>query len=821
MNRWIIVSILVVLMAQGAYAELSLSAGDRVWTTDILHVREAPGTSSSEIGSMMKGSAGVVIDGPVFKEEYNWWNIGYDSGTKGWSAENWLQKSPEGPQQPTDFAVWSENAIKWGENHIGSKDWWDEANEQGYCLRFVANAFLEEYVEGQSVWNSPVEVAAALYRFNQEPGGWSNAPRGAIILFDKENKNSYGHVGIYLGAGRIIHAYGTVQETTIEDAMVHSDVGNYLGWSYPPEAWRPKAAATSQSAKTSNEAQEAGNSIDQDTSCLATALMSEASVGTSEERVSVAWTIFNRVNSPNFPDTICGVANQRGQYAMNQKPTQELLDLAASLIAEPGDDPTGGATHFFSPMGMPKEGEATGGYDIGGGLHEVEGISGKVYFPSWALTMESVGDITGVRPGYYMFYRERIANEKVTLTLNFHNGSAEGPILSGVKVSGQDSSGNAFSQTTNANGFVVITGLPGSWQFAATKLGYDDNSWSQEITETGIKHAYLFAEKVPAKFVSESVGQSTDQDISSSSETSGDGELGDLINALKDKDANVRLKAAEALGKLADSRAIDPLIEALKNDADWEIRDMAAWALGQINDPRSTDPLSYASVKDADWHVREEAYDALQKNTVGGNKVDARSVDPIIGALNDEDNDVRLRAAEALGQLKNATAVDSLIESLKNDADWEIRDMAAWALGQIDDPRSTDPLSYASVKDADWHVREEAYNALQKNTVGGNKVDARSVDPIIGALNGEDAEVRLRAAEALGLLKNAAAVDSLIEALKNDADWEIRDMAAWALGQIDDPRIIDPLSYASVKDADYHVREEAKNSLEKLGVQSD
>jgi HEAT repeat protein len=46
-------------------------------------------------------------------------------------------------------------------------------------------------------------------------------------------------------------------------------------------------------------------------------------------------------------------------------------------------------------------------------------------------------------------------------------------------------------------------------------------------------------------------------------------------------------------------------------------------------------------------------------------------------------------------------------------------------------------------------------------------------------------------------------------------------MAAWALGQIDDPRSIDPLSYASVKDADYDVREEAKNSLEKLGVQAD
>jgi HEAT repeat protein len=125
------------------------------------------------------------------------------------------------------------------------------------------------------------------------------------------------------------------------------------------------------------------------------------------------------------------------------------------------------------------------------------------------------------------------------------------------------------------------------------------------------------------------------------------------------------------------------------------------------------------------------------------------------------------------------------------------------------------------VKDAEYYVREEAYDALQKNTIGGNKIDARSVDPIIGALNDEDNEVRLRAAEALGQLKNAASVDSLIESLKNDADWKIREMAAWALGQINDPRSIDPLSYASVKDAEYYVREEAKNSLETLGVQAD
>jgi len=144
----------------------------------------------------------------------------------------------------------------------------------------------------------------------------------------------------------------------------------------------------------------------QDTKCLATALMSEASVGTYEERVAVAWTIFNRVSSPKFPNSICDVINQRYQYATNQEPTQELLDLSESLIANPGNDPTVGAIYFFSPRSMPKEGDDTSGYDVGGGLHDVAGIDKKVYFPSFILTQEYVGDLQDVRPAYYMFYRD-------------------------------------------------------------------------------------------------------------------------------------------------------------------------------------------------------------------------------------------------------------------------------------------------------------------------------------------------------------------------------------------------------------------------------
>lgn len=81
----------------------------------------------------------------------------------------------------------------------------------------------------------------------------------------------------------------------------------------------------------------------------------------------------------------------------------------------------------------------------------------------------------------------------VTLTLYVHDGSADGPVLSGAEVTGQDAAGTSFSQTTDANGMVAIAGSPGNWQFSVTKAGYAANSWSQEITGTCTKHAYLFA----------------------------------------------------------------------------------------------------------------------------------------------------------------------------------------------------------------------------------------------------------------------------------------------------------------------------------------
>lgn len=83
----------------------------------------------------------------------------------------------------------------------------------------------------------------------------------------------------------------------------------------------------------------------------------------------------------------------------------------------------------------------------------------------------------------------------VALTLYVHDGSISGPVIPHAQVTGKDASGNSFQQTTDSNGYVTITGEPGTWSFSASVNGYETNNWDQEITETDRKDAYLQKEQ--------------------------------------------------------------------------------------------------------------------------------------------------------------------------------------------------------------------------------------------------------------------------------------------------------------------------------------
>lgn len=111
--------------------------------------------------------------------------------------------------------------------------------------------------------------------------------------------------------------------------------------------------------------------------------------------------------------------------------------------------------------------------------------------------------------------------------------------------------------------------------------------------------------------------------------------VGPLSNALLSHPrSTVRCNVATVLGNIKDVESVDALVRALRTDADYEVRMCSAEALGKMSERWSNDLL--------------------------GNAVDA-----LIGALKDEDLNVRRKAANALGEMKAMKAVPALIEALQ------------------------------------------------------------------------------------------------------------------------------------------------------------
>jgi HEAT repeat protein len=84
------------------------------------------------------------------------------------------------------------------------------------------------------------------------------------------------------------------------------------------------------------------------------------------------------------------------------------------------------------------------------------------------------------------------------------------------------------------------------------------------------------------------------------------------VDALGNEDQGVRLEAVVHLGELRYAQAVEPLVVVLACDEDADVRLEAAWALGQLGD--------------------------------------AGAVEPLVGALRDENEDVRVVAARVLGE---------------------------------------------------------------------------------------------------------------------------------------------------------------------------
>lgn len=210
------------------------------------------------------------------------------------------------------------------------------------------------------------------------------------------------------------------------------------------------------------------------------------------------------------------------------------------------------------------------------------------------------------------------------------------------------------------------------------------------------------------------------------------GDVEELVKVLGTaKDEYARLDAVKALGKIGDARAIEPLIAAL-GDAysmsspttrDW-LRKGARKALVEIGTP-AVDPL-IATLKvsleegiatlrsrnaDMDEYTASEAWGSMR--AAAGDTlhlIGEPAVGPLIAALKDKDELVRLPAVAVLMSSGDDRAVHPLIDALKDKED-EVRRVAAMGLGKLGNTKAVKPLT-AALKDKKKSVRDAAAEAL-------------------------------------------------------------------------------------------------------------
>jgi HEAT repeat protein len=198
-----------------------------------------------------------------------------------------------------------------------------------------------------------------------------------------------------------------------------------------------------------------------------------------------------------------------------------------------------------------------------------------------------------------------------------------------------------------------------------------------------------------------------------------------LIDALEDRDADVRASAARSLGRLGYEAAAAPLLLVLVRGhvpraiAFRAVLDLGAPALPELRQlARAADPDVRAGAVELIGWLGEAADVGLLVEAIGdssaevrarsaaalGRLADTEGASALTRALDDEMYFVRLHAARALGQVGERGAVERLLRQAREDR-FEAARAAADAVAVID-PDAL--LAAAELPDAGPHLHEAA-----------------------------------------------------------------------------------------------------------------
>ncbi|MFN2416425.1 MAG: HEAT repeat domain-containing protein [Pyrinomonadaceae bacterium] len=217
-----------------------------------------------------------------------------------------------------------------------------------------------------------------------------------------------------------------------------------------------------------------------------------------------------------------------------------------------------------------------------------------------------------------------------------------------------------------------------------------------------------------------------------------------LSEQLAQGDEDGRLGAARTLAEDESLETAQPLLGALKDES-WRVRRVAVEGLSRRAAPDAIAAL-LASVRENHHHLGL-LNSALQVLAMS----DVDTLTPLVEFLNEEDADLRMQAALALGEQRDTRAAPALLVAL-DDADPNVRYHAIEALGKLRAPEAADALA-AVAETRDFFLAFPALDALTR--IGDARVAPRVV-PLL-----EDELLREAAADVLGQLGDEGAVAPL------------------------------------------------------------
>jgi len=160
--------------------------------------------------------------------------------------------------------------------------------------------------------------------------------------------------------------------------------------------------------------------------------------------------------------------------------------------------------------------------------------------------------------------------------------------------------------------------------------------------------------------------------------------LSALLDSLKDNDEMVRVLSAHALGEIGDIRAFDPLVAAL-SDKSARVRAAVLFPLSQVGGPKSLEHLE-AALADKGENVRYDAIIAL------GEIKTTESVSVLLDFLKSKNASDAEKSRILRAVSESGTVVVPQLIALLEDNDEAIQEAAARALGEIKDARAVQPL---------------------------------------------------------------------------------------------------------------------------------